>query len=358
MIPSQQPLLLLLYFAKPSIATANIIQANALNFNFHPTNPPPNITMRPTLKLRAPTFPETTTIPPPPAQLLQQNSACNLVGQAIAICNTLTPSFNTLQPTAQAHCLCYSSTSWRPSIFDNAVKTCADYAFTAAPGAYNPLANLEGFCQGIGDVNQQDVPTPVFSLTTMYQSIQSSGMSMSISMSAFSGQPCNAVNSMLIDCSSSFNGFWSLQPSDRAKCLCYVSASSWCPTAFDNAVQTCEAFAMTAAPSVYAAVSSLGGFCASVGDVLATPTAPASYSVATTLSAVASPTPTPGPNSTKGSSSGNGGATSTTDIETTITIGGTRGTQTANSGGVKLERMSEGQVVAFSFLCALLVLFL
>jgi hypothetical protein len=357
MIPSQHLLLLLLCFAKPSIATANIIQANALNFNFHPTNPPPNITMRPILKLRAPTFPETTTVPPP-AQLLQQNSACNVVGQAIAICNTLTPGFNTLQPTAQAHCLCYSSTSWRPSIFDNAVKTCADYAFTAAPGAYNPLANLEGFCQGIDDVNQEDAPAPVFSLTTVYQSIQSSGMSMSTSMSAFTGQPCNAVNAMLNDCSSSSNGFWSLQPSDRAKCLCYVSASSWCPTAFDNAVQTCEAFAMTAAPSVYVAVSSLGGFCAGVGDVLATPTPPASYSVATTMSAVASPTPSLGPKSTKGSSSGNGGVTSTTDIETTITIGGTRGTQTANGGGVKLERMSEGQVVAFSFLCALLVLFL
>jgi len=357
MISSQHLLLLLLCFAKPSIATANIIQANAFNFNLHPTNPPPNITMRPTLKLRAPTFPETTTMPPPPAQLLQQNSACNVVGQAIAICNTLTPGFNTLQPTSQVHCLCYSSTSWRPSIFDNAVKTCADYAFTAAPGAYNPLANLKGFCQGIGDVNREDDPAPAFSLTTMYQSIQSLGMSMSTSMLAFSGQPCNAVNSMLNDCSSSFNGFWSLQPSDRAKCLCYVSASSWCPTAFDDAVQTCEAFAVTAAPSVYAAVSSLGGFCAGVGDVLATPTPPVSYSMATTLNAVASPTPTPGPSSTKGLSSGNGGATSTTDIQTTITIGGNRGTQTANSG-VKLERMGEGQVVAFSFLCALLVLFL
>jgi hypothetical protein len=181
---------------------------------------------------------------------------------------------------------------------------------------------------------------------------------MSVSMSAFSGQPCNSVNSMLNDCSSSFNGFWSLQPKDKAKCLCYVSSSSWCPTAFDNAVATCAGYAQTADPSVYSEMTALGGFCAGVGDFLATPTTPASYSVATTLSAMTSPTLTSGPKSTKASSSGSGGGTSTTDLETTITIGGARNTETSKSGAVQSARMSEGQVVGFSFLCAILVLFL
>lgn len=351
MRPSPQHLLLL-YSAKASIATINIIQANALNF--HRQSPFP-VTMRPTIKLRNPTFLKTTPTPPSPAQLLQQNPACMVVGEAIAICGTLTPGFNTLQPPAQAHCLCYSSTSWIPSIFDNAVKTCADYASKDVPGAYQPLANLEEFCQGIGDV---ETSVPVFSLTTVYPTVQttSTSMSMSMSMSASSDQPCNPVNSMLDDCSSSFNGFWTFQPKDRAKCLCYVSTSSWCPTAFDNAVATCEAYAMEAAPSVYATVSSLGGFCAGLGDVLATPIAPASYSVATTLSAVTSPTMTVGPKSTKKSNTV--GGTSATDIATTTTIGGAGNTETAKSGTVAVERMSEGQVVVFSFLLSLLALFL
>jgi hypothetical protein len=332
MIPSQH-LLLLLCFARSSIICANIIQVNTLRFDHHQN--PPTITMHPTLKLRNPTFSGSTTMPPS-TRLLQQNPSCNAVGQAIAICNSLTPGFNTLQPTAQAHCLCYSGTSWKPTIFDNAVKTCADYASTAVPGAYQPLASLEGFCQGI----------------------QSSGMSESMGMSAVSGQPCNAVNSMLNDCSSSFNGFWSMQPRDRAKCLCYVGTNSWCPTAFDNAVQTCEEYAITVSSSVYAAVSGLGGFCAGVGDVLATPTPPASYSMATMSSGIDSPTRTSDLKLTKSSSYGNEGGTSTTHIETTITVGGARSAQTTESGGVNLERMNEGQVVAFGFLCALLVLFL
>jgi hypothetical protein len=46
------------------------------------------------------------------------------------------------------------------------------------------------------------------------------------------------------------------------------------------------------------------------------------------------------------------------EVATTITIGGLRNTGTATSGGIQVERMSEGQVVGFSFLCSLLVLFL
>jgi hypothetical protein len=330
--------LLIFYFAQPSIAVTNLIQA----LNFQPQNPQ-SITMRPTLKLRNPTFPEPTT-PPSPAQLLQQNSACQLVGEALAICNTLTPGFDTLQPTDQAHCLCYSSTSWMPGIFDGAVKTCADYASTAVPGAFPPLSNLEGFCQSIGDVES---PAPTFAITTMYQTI-----SMSISVSAFPGQPCNSVNQILNSCSSLTPGFSSLQPKDQASCLCYVSTSSWCPTAFDNAVGTCAVYAQTAAPSVYSALTGLEGFCASVGDMMT----PASYSVATTLSAVASATLSNGPSSTKGVPGG--GTSTTTELATTITIGGERNTETAKSGELQLQRWSEGEVVGFSFFCALLVLFL
>jgi len=326
MIPTPQHILLLC-IAKGSIASANIIKANAINFQ---QQKPQEVATRPTLKLRNPTFPEPTTTAP--AQMLQQNSACLVVGEALAICNSLSPGFTTLQPTAQAHCLCYSSISWMPGIFDNAVKTCADYASTAVPGAYQPLANLEGFCQSLGDV---DTPATVFAFSTMYQPM----------VSGFSGQPCNSVNTILNSCSSFTPGFSSLQPKDQAKCLCYASSSSWCPKAFDNAVATCAGYAQAAEPSVYATMSALGGFCAGIGNILAT--APASYSVATTLSAVASPMPTSGP-------------TSTIETGITITVGGAgmRSTGAAKSGVLGRETASLGEVVGISLLCSLILLFL
>jgi hypothetical protein len=329
---------LLSYLAQQTIATINIIQTNALNFH------PQHITMYPTLKPRNPTFPEPTSTTTPPAQLLQQNPACQLVGEALAICDSLTPGFNTLQPTDQAHCLCYSSTSWMPNIFDSAVKTCADYASTAVPGAFPPLSNLEGFCQGIGDV-ETSPPSPA-TTTTISQSIPST----SFSISAFSGQQCNSANEILNSCSSQTPGFSSLQSTEQAKCLCYVS-TSWCPTAFDNAVATCVVYASTAASSAYAAITPLTWFCFSVESLLTA--TPASYSVATTMNVGTSTTMAAGPIST----SGNRGTSTTMILATTITNGGARHTQ-ANSGATVNKQMSEGSVVGFSLFCALLVLFL
>ncbi|KAH7319416.1 hypothetical protein BKA65DRAFT_352560, partial [Rhexocercosporidium sp. MPI-PUGE-AT-0058] len=89
---------------------------------------------------------------PPPSQQLAQNPSCALLSQALSICAVLTPGFVTLLPPQQAHCLCYSSTAWAPKILDDAVKTCADFASTVAPGAFPPLMNLEGFCMSVGDV--------------------------------------------------------------------------------------------------------------------------------------------------------------------------------------------------------------
>jgi hypothetical protein len=80
---------------------------------------------------RVPQFPPSPTPPP-----LKDSPSCQLVGEALAICGSLTPSFKDLPATSQANCLCYSSTIWAPDIFDSAVKYCADYASTAAASAY------------------------------------------------------------------------------------------------------------------------------------------------------------------------------------------------------------------------------
>ncbi len=331
--------LLLLCVAKSSFGSANINKTNTHNFQQQNR---PEVTMGPTLQLRNPTFPEATMTAS--AQVLQQNSACLVVGEALAICGSLSPGFTTLQPTAQAHCLCYSSTSWMPSIFDNAVGSCANYASTALPAAYQPLANLEGFCESVGDV---ETPPTVFALTT--------AASMA---SGFSGWPCSSVNSFLNGCSSLTPGFFILQPSDQAKCLCYVSSNSWCPTAFDNAVATCASFAQTMETSLYATMSTLAGFCTGIGDVLASTVA--TYLVASTSSAVASATPTPGPSSTIGAGSGIGGLNLTTVTGITITVGasGARKTGTAGSGAAELEKASVGEVIAISLVCALIIVFL
>ena len=86
----------------------------------------------------------------PPAVILQQNPQCMILSSALSICTSLTSGFTDMAPTKQAECLCYSNTSFLPAPFDNAVKTCADFASTAAPAAFNAIANLQGFCSNAG----------------------------------------------------------------------------------------------------------------------------------------------------------------------------------------------------------------
>ncbi|PBP16320.1 hypothetical protein BUE80_DR012978 [Diplocarpon rosae] len=127
------------------------------------------------------TFPEPT---PAPAQKLSPDPSCALLSRAISICAVLTPGFVILLPSAQARCLCYSSTSWAPKVLDNAVKTCADFASTAAPGVYDPLRNLEGFCESVGDVGSGGgTPALALASTTPVSGGSSGAGTTSVSMS-------------------------------------------------------------------------------------------------------------------------------------------------------------------------------
>lgn len=51
-------------------------------------------------------------------------SACSFVLGAIDYCSSVSPGWLTAPPKTQATCLCYSSASWAPSIFDNSVSSC------------------------------------------------------------------------------------------------------------------------------------------------------------------------------------------------------------------------------------------
>lgn len=196
---------------------------------------------------RAP--PEST---PPPS--LTNNPSCELVGLALETCNSLTPSFQALPATSQAHCLCYSGKLWAPNVFDAAVKYCAEFASTASAFAYPALQNLEGFCVDIGDVatNTQSTSTSAISTTG----------SASASVSGYSNGPCGVMNVLVNNCANQTPGFKDLQPSEKARCLCSTLGS------FDNLVSSCYQVAKTQAPAQYTSATALKGLCAAAGGSL------------------------------------------------------------------------------------------
>jgi hypothetical protein len=304
-----------------------------------------------------------------------------------------------MQPTAQAQCLCYSSTSWAPGYFDSAVQSCADYASTVVPEAYTPLADLEGFCSSVGDVNSG----LAFNQTTMMPSSAASSYVPlgSNSVGVGGSAACNTVNSAINLCTSLTPSFMGLQSTDQAKCLCY-SSSSWAPTEFDDAVSTCCPYANTADTNLYSTISTLSGFCGSVGNVMST-TGLGSYSIgstgmtaspagsmsggpsatsnsgagASTTSSGAKPRPGTGSSSPIATASiggaeqtpidGNTITTAITGDNTGITIINTAGggailqtgTGSGNSGSMtRMRVVSEGEVILVSLCCALLVIFL
>jgi len=374
-------------------ACANLIRTNALIFQ----RPEPTTFVK-LLNGRSPDFPAAPSTTPA-AQLLLSNGACEVVGQALAICQSLSPGLTTMQPTAQAQCLCYSSTSWEPGYFDSAVQSCADYASTAVSEAYTPLANLEGFCSSVGDVNS----ALAFNQMTM---MPSSATSTYAPLGSNSGNlggsaACNAVNNAINLCTALTPGFMGLQSTDQAKCLCY-SSSSWAPNVFDDAVSTCCPYANTADISLYSTISTLSGFCGSVWNVMST-TGLGSYSIgsavmttspagsmtgglsATSNSGAGASTTTSGPKPRPGTGSsslitiasgggtqqtptdGNTITTAITGDNTGITIINTAGggailptgTGSGNSGSMtRMRVVSEGEVILVSLCCALLVLFL
>lgn len=275
-------------------------------------------------------------LPPPPsptstaaALILQQNTACSTLGSILSICTSLIPSFTALAPTVQASCLCYSSAAYLPSIFDDAVEVCADYAFTAWPAAYTPIANLQSFCSNFG-------PLP----TLTYEPGDTSIGPISA---------CNIVSSYLGACASLTPDFMNMLVTDQASCLCYVSKTIWAPSGFDGAVGGCEQLARTGNPAIFTEVASFAGFCRGVGDIMGstgTSMVTSYLDVTTTASGLST--------SIKASMSTSAGITGTAEIiQPTASQGVGIGT---NKGGTK--KASDGDVIVVSLACAMALLFL
>jgi hypothetical protein len=213
---------------------------------------------------------------------------CSAIGDLFSICDIGTVS---QAATDAAGCLCYSSTSWAPQIFDGAVSSCADYAQTALPDAYTLAVAFEGFCTSVGDYQASPSPaartttpisppttapvvgfttspnpTPIATTPVATVAASSGSAAASGSVDIFSNSACSYVSYAFDFCNSVSPGFSTMDATVQAPCLCY-SSTSWDPTFFDGAVQTCADFVSTAEPSAYPTFAAVEGFCSSIGDV-------------------------------------------------------------------------------------------
>lgn len=144
-----------------------------------------------------------TTVAP---SVLQQNSGCALVSSTLFKCESISPGFTSLVPSAQAQCLCYDSYKWIPTIFDKAVQTCADFASTAVPSAYPAFVNLEGFCGNIGNIMTTMGTATISPITTPVSSIPTTTIKSVI-------PACDTALSVIQSCIGLLPGFMALGPS-------------------------------------------------------------------------------------------------------------------------------------------------
>ncbi|KAH6669588.1 hypothetical protein B0J14DRAFT_599018 [Halenospora varia] len=221
-------------------------------------------------------------------------SACSFAYSAISYCSSVSPGFLSMAETKQAPCLCYSSTSWVPGIFDGAVATCASYASTAAPSDYSALHALEGFCTSVGNVRIASA-----SASTTNKAATTSGATTAVSTPAITSKAttatttglaansgCATISSSLGSCISATPGFTDVSVASQAGCLCY-QGGSWAPSSFDNNVLSCASYVKTADPSDYSVIVALSGFCSAAGDVSAKTTGTGVVTVPTTAKTTA-----------------------------------------------------------------------
>ncbi|KAF5872128.1 uncharacterized protein Bfra_009158 [Botrytis fragariae] len=203
-----------------------------------------------------------------PASVLQQNPGCALVSSTLFKCESISPGFTSLVPSAQAQCLCYDSSKWIPTIFDKAVQTCADFASTAVPSAYPAFVNLEGFCGNIGNIMTTMGPATIATIApiTTHESSITTPIIHSVILA------CYTASSLIQSCVGLIPGFMTLGPSQQASCLCYASVTSWIPKSFDNAIETCSQFAQSESgvAGLISIVDMFNSVCESMGDIWTT----------------------------------------------------------------------------------------
>jgi len=214
---------------------------------------------------------------------------CSDIGALFSACSAATPGLFDMDSTDIAGCLCYSSTSWIPDVFDGAVSSCADYASTALPQAeYSAASVFEGFCTAVGDyqnnanpgasatrpnsVSSTSIPAPVGTTTSPLttpapsRTASTSAAGASDTVDIFTNSACSYVSFALSFCNSATPGFSTMSLSAQAPCLCY-SSTSWSPDGFDGPVKTCADFVSTADPPSFTDIAGIEDFCSNIGDI-------------------------------------------------------------------------------------------
>ncbi|ATZ50482.1 hypothetical protein BCIN_05g08300 [Botrytis cinerea B05.10] len=314
-----------------------------------------------------------------PASVLQQNPGCALVSSTLFKCESISPGFTSLVPSAQAQCLCYDSSKWIPTIFDKAVQTCADFASTAVPSAYPAFVNLEGFCGNIGNIMTTMRPATISPITTFESLIPTTTIRSVI-------PACYTALSLIQFCAGLVPGFMTLGSSQQASCLCYASVTSWIPKSFDNAMETCSQFAQSESgiAGLVSSVDIFNGICESVGDVWTMGGQVSSMAISHSITSsdvglapstsISSPSPASIPGFTSSaistiaihSSTQNTRSIVKTISVTTISrsmtsttsVPGSGAIDTSQDGNIELKDVSDQMVILISFACAALVLFL
>lgn len=105
-------------------------------------------------------------------------TACVSFEAAFLACEDATSGFTSEPFATKASCLCYSSSTWVPSVFDGEWSSCLGFYSTSSPAYYTSLVNETDFvgfapCSSVGDVA---ILTPAsVSATTTSSLVSSSG---------------------------------------------------------------------------------------------------------------------------------------------------------------------------------------
>jgi hypothetical protein len=178
-------------------------------------------------------------------------------------CTAQTSNFVNLDFTVQASCLCYSSTVWQPSVFDNDFDTCLEYLSTASPSAYSALGGNTlptNPCALAGNVVANTAGSDTGTATTSAAIGGSASLPTPKPTASSSQDPndlaCLSWNAIQLSCSSSIPSFSALPFSVEASCLCYKS-STYIGSVYDDYWGSCLNYFSTASPVFYS--STLGG---------------------------------------------------------------------------------------------------
>lgn len=210
------------------------------------------------------------TITAPPRPLLPRQSAdagstsCDLWLNIEASCTSATPNFVNLAFSSQASCVCYSSSVWQPSVFDNALDTCLSYLSTASPAQFSSISG-------------NSIPTNPCALEgNILAGSTTPAITSGSSTTTFDANyaACSSWQAIEASCSMDISSFSALPFTTEASCLCYTGTSTYAPSIFDGYWSSCLDYYQTASPAFYS--SSLHGDmvtrtpCAAAGNVLGT----------------------------------------------------------------------------------------